>query len=112
MSAEPHGPHEFFPHQWAEAVTCYGWTVQEADAKALTDQMRTCPGGTRLEASPVVLAAVDRLLEPDYPGDVDVIGHRLVRLFGVPLVAAPLGRGEWRLVGGGGPVAEGVVRDG
>src|ERR1700722_13063647 len=97
-SAAAHGPHEFYPHFWPTAADCPGWTEDEAYAKALADRLRGCPGGTRLEAHPAVLTAVSRLLEPDYPGESDHVEHQLTQLFGVPLGAAPLKPGKWRLV--------------
>ena len=64
------------------------------------------PGRTRLEAHPAVLTAVSLLLEPDCPGESDQVEHQPTQLFGVPLVAAPLEPGDWRLV-----AADGTVLD-
>lgn len=110
QSAAAHGPHEFFPHSWAEAIRCTGWSEEEAGAsavvKAIQQQVTTDPvpdGTIRLEAHPAVITGISRLLEPDLAdlADEDIgIGHQITRLFGVPLVAAPLGQGEWRLVSG------------
>lgn len=110
-SAAAHGPHEFYPHFWPTAADCPGWTEDEAKAKALADRLRGCPGGTRLEAHPAVLTAVSRLLEPDYPDEGDQVEHQPTQLFGVPLVAAPLEPGEWRLVAADGTVLDRAGRD-
>jgi hypothetical protein len=115
QSAAAHGPHEFFPHSWAEAIRCPGWSEEEAAASAVVEQIAQYAhehpraDETRLEAHPAVLAGISRLLVPI---DADTglatvtddagIEHQLTRLFGVPLAAAPLGPGEWRLVLGGG----------
>ena len=107
-SAAAHRPHEFYPHFWPTAADCPGWTEDEANAKALADRLRGLPGGTRLEAHPAVLTAVSRLLEPDYPGESD----QAEQLFGVPLVAASLEPGEWRLVTADGTVLDRAGRGG
>ena len=113
-SAAAHGPHEFYPHFWPTAAHCPGWTEDEANARALADRLRGCPGGTRLEAHPGVLAAVSRLLEPDYPGEGEgeSAGHQIRHLFGVLLVAAPLEPGEWRLVAADGTVLDSTGHEG
>jgi len=103
-----HSPHEFFPHQWAPATPCTGWSEEEANATAAVEQMwayaaeHPVPDETRLEGHPAVIAGISRLLVPDFADEGAGIGHQLTRLFGVPLVAAPLGPGEWRLVTAGG----------
>lgn len=106
-SPAAHAPHEFFPHQWAEAVPCSGWSEDEARASAVVEEIRRYgtahrePDGARMEGHPAVIAGISLLLVPDYyPGEGAGIGHEITRLFGVALVAAPLGPGEWRLVSG------------
>jgi hypothetical protein len=110
-SAAAHSAHEFFPHTWAEAVTCYGWTEAEAEAAAVVEQVRAAPDGATLEAHPGILAGISQLLTPDFPGEDDAsIGHQVTRLFGVTLTSAPLQPGEWRLLNdNGGMVACTVV---
>lgn len=111
-SAAAHGAHEFFPHAWAGAVTCYGWTEAEAEAAAVVEQVRSAPDGAVLEAHPAVLAGISQLLAPDFPGEDDArIGHQVTRLFGVKLTPAPLERGQWRITADEGQAAEGTVRD-
>ena len=111
QSADAHGPHEFFPHAWAEAIPCPGWSEAEAAAMAVVKAILAYAGErpqadeTRLEAHPGVLAGISRLLVPDFADFADEgagIGHEITQLFGVPLVAAPLGPGEWRLAAAGG----------
>lgn len=102
-SAAAHSAHEFFPHTWAEAVTCYGWTETEAGAEAVVEQVRAAPDGATLEAHPGILAGISQLLVPDFPCEDDAgIGHQVTRLFGVTLTPAPLQPGEWRLLGDNG----------
>jgi len=116
-----HGPHEFFPHTWAEAVPCPGWSEEEADALKITVLMRNRaehdlePDGTSLQCGWQVSLAISRLLTPDYPGEDDAgIGHQITQLFGVP-IAIVAGDGRWwrlnagRRVGGGDVIAEGVM---
>jgi hypothetical protein len=113
QSAAAHGPHEFFPHSWAEAIPCPGWSAKQASATAVVEQVRQyahehpAPDETRLEGHPALIAGIGRLLEPDFAdvsdlATADKIPGVITRLFGIPLVAAPLGPGEWRLVTGGG----------
>jgi hypothetical protein len=56
--------------------------------------------------------AVSRLVEADDPGESDQVEHQLTQLFGVPLVAAPLEPGKWRLVAADGTVLDRAGRDG
>ena len=51
-SAAAHGPHEFYPHFWPTAADCPGWTEDEANAKALADRLRGCPGGHAWKLTP------------------------------------------------------------
>ena len=103
QSAAAHGPHEFFPHKWAEAIRCPGWSEEEAGASAVIEEVFKAPRGSRLEAHPAVIGNITRLLQPDFAdlSDLATAGKLpgiITQLFGVPLVAAPLGPGEWRLV--------------
>lgn len=112
-SAAAHSAHGFFPHQWAEALACGGWTEAEANAAMVVEQVRQAPDKATLEAHPAVIAGISQLLTPDFPGEDDAgIGHQVTRLFGVALKAAPLERGQWRITADDGLVAEGTVRDG
>jgi len=106
-SAAPHEAHVFFPHAWAEAVPCPGWSGYDARMSAIVEQVRQYgvtyrgPGEARLEAHPAVIAGIMRLLEPDFADMADFApGAQVERLFGVLLAEAPLGRGQWRLVPG------------
>jgi hypothetical protein len=102
----PHDPHGYWTRHWMSWLECPGWTEGEANATAAAEEIRAHaglhpePGNARFEAHPGVLADMRRLLVLDYPGKGDVIGHQVTALYGVPLVAAPLGPGEWRMVAG------------
>jgi hypothetical protein len=124
QSAAAHGPHEFFPHQWAEAIPCPGWTAQEDAAGKITDLLLALPehdlepAGASLQCGWRVSMAISRLLTPDYPGEDDAgIGHQITQLFGVPIAIVAGDERWWRLnagrrIGGGDVIAEGVMADG
>jgi hypothetical protein len=117
----PHGPHEFFPHQRAEAAPCQGWTAQEDAALKITDLLVSLrehdlePDSASLQCGWRVSLAITGLLTPDYPGEDDAgIGHQITRLFGVPITIVPGDERWWRLnagcrIGGGDVIAEGVM---
>jgi hypothetical protein len=120
QSAAAHGPHEFFPHSWAEAVPCPGWTAREDAARKITDLLRGMrehdlePDSASLQCGWRVSQAISDLLTPDYPAEDDAgIGHQVTRLYGVP-IAIVAGDGRWwRLnAAAGGVIAEGVMADG
>ena len=77
QSAAAHGPHEFFPHEWAPATPCPGWSAEEASAAAVVEQVwqyaheHPAPDGTRLEGHPALIAGIGRLLEPDFAVRID-----------------------------------------
>jgi len=113
QSAAAHGPHEFFPHAWAEAIRCPGWSEEEAGASAVVAAVERyahehpAPDGTRLEGHPAVITGLTRLLQPDFAdisdlATADKMPGIITHLLGIPVMSAPLGPGEWRLVTAGG----------
>lgn len=115
-SAEPHGPHQFFPHQWADAAGCPGWTAAELGAVSLAERLlRTTPGrpGLVLQCHPVVEYALMQVTIPDYREFTDpsaTVGMPLRKIAGIPVmrtVAAE--RGSWKLMDDSNVIAEGVL---
>jgi hypothetical protein len=116
-SAGPHGPHQFFPHAWAEAIDCPGWTAREHDAASLAELMlRTDPGlpELALQCHPVVEYALMQVIIPGYQEFIDELSSPmsmpLQKFGGIPVmrtVAAE--RGAWTLASGMRTIAEGVL---